>query len=146
MAPLQRKLPSKVADIMTSDVIAVHPEDNMRTIRDGMRAFGLRHIPVVDGDTLVGLLSHRDMLRFADSEYRQTRLEHALDARRTEETFVAQVMTKDVQTVRPETTIADAARKLVRGKFGCLPVTTASGQLVGIVTEHDLLEVLAAEA
>jgi CBS domain-containing protein len=145
MADAHRSIPTKVEDIMTREVISVHPEDNMRTIRDRMRTFGLRHIPVVDGVCVVGLLSHRDMLRFSDSEYRRTRAEQSADARRTEETFVAQVMTTEVETVTPETSIAEAAYKLVRGKFGCLPVTTADGALVGIVTEHDLLKVLAAE-
>lgn len=131
-----------VEDIMTRQVITVSEESNMLAIREGMDAYGLRHVPVVDGDKLVGLLTHRDMLRFADSEYRTSATRQSIGDRRSENTFVASVMTREVQTVRPETTLAEAARILVKHKFGCLPVTTADGTLVGIVTEHDFLKVL----
>lgn len=131
-----------VEQIMSHPVISVREEDNMLTIREGMAAYGLRHIPVVDGQKLVGLLSHRDMLRFADSQYRPNALRKAIDEQRAEATFVGSVMTRDVETVRPDTPIAEAAEKLVRNKFGCLPVTAEDGTLVGIVTEHDFLKVL----
>lgn len=131
-----------VGDIMSRSVISVREEESMRTIREGMQAYGLRHIPVVDGNKLVGLLSHRDMLRFADSQYAGNQIRRALDEQRANETFAASVMTRDVQTVRAETPLAEAARTLIQHKFGCLPVTTEDGTLVGIVTEHDFLKVL----
>lgn len=131
-----------VGDIMTRQVVAVHEEDNMMTIREGMDAFGMRHVPVIDGGKLVGLLSHRDMLRFTDSQYAMSAVRQSLDERRSEVTFVASVMTRDVQTVRPDTPITTAAQMLLKHKYGCLPVTTDDGTLVGIVTEHDFLKVL----
>ncbi len=134
--------PSKVEDIMTRQVVSVREEDNMQAIREGMEAFGLRHIPVVDGGKLVGLLSHRDMLRFADSQYQSNNLRKSVDELRAERTFVASVMTRDVETVRPDTPLAEAAQRLVKHKFGCLPVTSEDGTLVGIVSEHDFLKVL----
>ncbi len=133
---------SKVEDIMTRRVVSVREEDNMQSIREGMEAFGLRHIPVVDGKKLVGLLSHRDMLRFSESQHAPERLRQSIDEQRAERTFVASVMTRDLETVRPDTPIPEAAQRLVKHKFGCLPVTTEDGTLVGIVTEHDFLKVL----
>lgn len=131
-----------VEDIMTRRVVTVREEDNMTAIREGMEAYGLRHVPVVDGAKLVGLLTHRDMLRFADSEHGRGRAQQSIENRRAESTFVATVMTRDIQTVRPETPLAEAAATLVAHKFGCLPVTTSDGTLVGIVTEHDFLKAL----
>jgi CBS domain-containing protein len=58
------------------------------------------------------------------------------------ETFVADVMTRDVRTTRPDMPLADAAEILLKHKFGCLPVTDADGTLIGIVTEHDFLKAM----
>jgi len=132
----------KVQDIMTRQVVTVSEEDNMFAIRDRMEAYGLRHLPVVDGEKLVGLLTHRDMLRFADSQHGVDRIRQSIDDSRSEQAFVAAVMSRDLETVRPETPLDEAVQKLVAHKFGCLPVTTAEGMLVGIVTEHDFLKEL----
>jgi CBS domain-containing protein len=82
------------------------------------------------------------MLRFADSRHGANPLRQSIDDERSAQTFVATVMTRDLQTVRPETPLAEAAQQLVSHKFGCLPVTTSDGTLVGIVTEHDFLKTL----
>jgi CBS domain-containing membrane protein len=132
----------KVEDIMTRRVVFVREEDSMETIRSGMEAYGLRHIPVVEAGKVVGLISHRDVLRLSDHQYHAGRLSHAIDDRRMEETFVADVMTRDVLTVPPDMPLADAAEILLKHRFGCLPVTAADGTLVGIVTEHDCLKAM----
>jgi CBS domain-containing membrane protein len=131
-----------VEDIMTQRVIFVHEEDSMETIRDGMEAYGLRHIPVVEGGKVVGLLSHRDLLRLSDHQFRTSSLSQAIDDKRMNETFVADVMTRDVRTAPPDMPLADAAEILLKHKFGCLPVTNADGTLIGIVTEHDFLKAM----
>jgi len=132
----------KVEDIMTRRVFSVGLEDSMETIRDGMETYGVRHIPVIDSGKVVGLLSRTDVLGFSESQFRSSRVSRALDDTRMEETFVAEVMTRDVRTVRPQTPIADAAELLLKHKFGCLPVTDADGSLVGIVTKHDFVKAL----
>jgi CBS domain-containing protein len=53
-------------------------------------------------------------------------------------TPVSEIMTRDVVTVRPDTTVEDAARILIESGFGCLPVTDEEGILVGIVSKTDL--------
>jgi CBS domain-containing protein len=131
-----------VEDIMTRRVIFVREEDSIQALREGMEAYGLRHIPVLDGDKVVGLLSHRDMLRLADSEFHPTRVSQSLDTQRTQNMFVADVMTRDIQIVPPDMPLAVAAQILLSHKFGCLPVTASDGTLLGIVTEHDFVKVL----
>jgi CBS domain-containing protein len=131
-----------VEDIMTRRVIFVRLEESMEVIRDGMEAYGVRHIPVVEDGKVVGLLTRSDVLGFGASQYRTSRVSRAIDDTRMEETFVAAVMTRDVQTVRPETPLAEAAELLVKHKFGCLPVADADGTLVGIVTRHDFVKAL----
>ncbi len=126
----------RVADIMTTPVITLDEEDNLKSIREGMDRFHLRHLPVVDGEKLVGLVTHRDILRLASAE-----LDPAakLRAPAIEDTFVSSVMTRDPQTCSPDTPVADAARLMYENKFGCLPVVDDDGNLVGIVTENDML-------
>ena len=133
---------NKVEDLMTRRVFSVRLEDSMETIRDGMEAYGVRHIPVVEGNKIVGLLSRTDVLGFSESQFRSSRVSRAIDDTRMEETFVAEVMTRDVRTVRPDMPIADAANLLLKHKIGCLPVTEADGTLVGIVTKHDFVKAL----
>ena len=123
-----------VADIMTRRVIFLREEDNLSRIVEGMEHFGLRHLPVLDGDRLVGMITHRDMLKILSAT-----------ERREETTFVASVMTRDPIAVGPETTIAEAARLLLKARFGCLPVVDANRNVIGIVTEHDFLKILAGE-
>ncbi|MFW5921065.1 MAG: CBS domain-containing protein, partial [Polyangiales bacterium] len=52
-----------VSDIMSRNPITLSEEDNLENIAQGMEEFHLRHLPVVDGHKLVGLVSHRDILR-----------------------------------------------------------------------------------
>lgn len=136
--------PRVVADIMTREVVTLNEEDNLADLAAGMQRYALRHLPVVDGRKLVGLVSHRDLLRLTHSALERAPVAAERDRSLKQQTFVASVMTRNVDTVRPETSIADAARVLLAGKFGCLPVVDDAGGLVGIVTEHDLLRELVA--
>ena len=56
-----------VAEIMTKRVICLHEEDNLEIISQGMERYNLRHLPVISDDKLIGLISHRDLLRLAVS-------------------------------------------------------------------------------
>lgn len=132
-----------VADIMTTQVLTLREEDNLLAPGPEMELFGLRHLPVVDGKRLVGLVSHSDVLRLAMSSLAGDSIHAAVDRAHHAETFVASVMTRDLVVASPDVTVAEAARRLVERKVGCLPVVDAQGHLLGIVTQHDLLEELA---
>ncbi len=132
--------PKLVADIMTRKVVTLFPEQNLEQIDAGMHQFGFRHLPVVDDGKLVGLVTHLDMLRVRVSPLTPVGevRERELEAR----TFVQSIMTTDVQTVPPETPLLEAAKLLHTHKYGCLPVISEDGTLVGIVTAHDFLGLL----
>ena len=131
-----------VADVMTREVRTLHEEDNLSEIGAEMDTFGFRHLPVVDGERLIGLVTQRDLLRWSSSRLDVTAA--ARDRSVQENTFVAAVMNRDVATCAPSTPLAEAARRLVTERIGCLPVVDDEGRLVGIVTEHDLLKELVA--
>jgi CBS domain-containing protein len=133
---------SIVADIMTASPRVLHEEDNLAMAIELMAQSHVRHLPVVDGKRLVGLVSHTDVLRFSLSELRvQSAVGASIERRMEQDTFVAQLMTRNPVSVTPQTPLADAARILRDSKFGCLPVVK-DGELVGIVTETDFFAVL----
>jgi CBS domain-containing protein len=136
-------IPKVVADIMTRKVIYLREEDNLSHIQQGMERFNLRHFPVLDGDRIVGLITHRDILRIA-VEQRMSHIPGTPGAKEPKagEIFVASVMTRDPVTVGPQTPIVEAARLLLKARFGCLPVVDENRNVVGIVTEHDFLDLL----
>lgn len=116
-----------VSDLMSTALITVGPKDSVNRADLEMKLAGIRHFPVVDArNHLVGIVSDRDLLRgFAESDV----------------VSVGAVMTTDVQTVTEDTSAAEAVELLIEHKFGCLPVTGDDGQLVGLVTETDFLQV-----
>jgi len=129
-----------VADIMTRHVVTLNEEDDLVDINENMETLGLRHLPVVDDGRLVGIVSHRDILRVSAGALEPGAAQR--DAIMKERTFVEDVMTRDVVSVSPDASVEEAAQLLLRHKFGCLPVVSPDGKLVGIVTEHDFVRLL----
>jgi len=130
--------PVLVKHVMTSPVISLFAEQSLPIAEDIMRLKHLRHLPVIDDDNrLVGLLSHRDLLRSQISDL--TGLTDAERRARQDSVKVSRIMTRDVWTVGPETLASNAGRLLMDHQFGCLPVIDESEKLIGIVTERDYL-------
>jgi CBS domain-containing protein len=130
-----------VAEIMAKDLIVLEEWENLLDVARDMHRHHLRHLPVVDGKRLIGIVSHRDLLRFTASQLAPGAISREHDRSAGENAFVRNVMTREVQTVSPTTSVGDAARLLVEHRFGCLPVVD-NDELVGMVTEHDLLKLL----
>ncbi|MDQ3369145.1 MAG: CBS domain-containing protein [Myxococcota bacterium] len=127
-----------VKHIMTSPVIGLFAEQTLPLAEDIMSLKHLRHLPVLDdGGRLVGLVSHRDLLRAKVSSL--TGLTASQQRARQEHVHVHELMTRDVWTVGPETLASVAGRTLLDHKFGCLPVIGEDRLVVGIVTERDYL-------
>lgn len=126
-----------VADLMTTDLVVLAEDEEIELVGQLMRYRRVRHLPVVRHGKLVGLVSHRDLLRAWARIYAQRPVveEGAFCAR----VPVHEIMNTEVTTVAPETPAAEAARILLDQRFGCLPVVRANGTLAGIVTEADFL-------
>lgn len=126
-----------VRDVMQPRLVTVTPQ---ATLAEAMRLIGergIRHLPVVAGDRLVGIVSDRDLKRAMASpatSLAQNELTYLL-ARVT----VDEIMTRAVITIGPSFAVEDAARIMVTEKVSALPVTE-EGRLVGIVTETDILD------
>ena len=117
--------------------MVVEPEAPLRTVYRLMTEHRIRHIPVVSADGLVGVISDRDVreaLPSPTTPASATEFAAAMDR-----VAVWEVMAEQVVTVTPRTPVAQAVHLLADRKIGCLPVMDA-GQLVGIVTETDMLQ------
>ena len=132
---------------MTRELHVAEEFENLHTVARDMKRCHCRHLPVIDGvfgegGRLVGLLSHRDLLRFSASPLERYRGRDAREETLKEEAFVGMVMTRDMKTVRPDTPVFEAVQLLLAAKVGCLPVVDDTGVLLGIVSEVDLLQLL----
>ena len=127
----------KVRDLMTEVVLSVHAEDTVEKVYDLMNERGIRHLTVVDADgDLVGIVSHRDLLRHSPIERAEVPVFLMREILR--KTLVEDVMTSEVETAEPDLPLSEAAQVMFENKFGCLPVLESS-KLVGILTESDFV-------
>jgi CBS domain-containing protein len=126
-----------VSEIMQREIATLREDDEMTVADDVMRLGQVRHMPVLSGEKLVGIVSNRDLLAASLT----TALEFGARERRTflRQVDVREVMTRDVVSVGPDMPIAKAARILIERRIGCLPVVKGENQLVGLVTETSLL-------
>jgi CBS domain-containing membrane protein len=129
-----------VSTIMTKNIIKLTISDDLTKAESLFKHYKIRHIPVVSGATIIGMLSYTDLLRisFADAIDDD---EEVVDTTVYNMFTVEQVMAKKLITISPETTIKEAAQILASKEFHALPVCEGS-LLVGIVTTTDLIKYL----
>jgi len=126
-----------VADVMQAPVLTVTPKTTLPQAMRLVQHRGIRHLPVVEDDTLVGIVSDRDLKRAMASpatSLEAHELRYLLDAVTMDE-----IMTRAIITIGRMFPIEEAARLMVKEKVSALPVTE-QGRLIGIVTETDVLE------
>jgi acetoin utilization protein AcuB len=102
-----------------------------------LETWKIRHLPVVEGDRLVGIVSDRDLKKAAPSPFDRDTAEEFV--RFTSAVTVKEVMSKEVVTTSPHCPIEEAAALMFEKRIGALPVVQ-EGRLVGIITETDVLE------
>ncbi|MBT8434999.1 MAG: CBS domain-containing protein [Gammaproteobacteria bacterium] len=126
----EMKAKQKVSDVMTTNLFTVRPEDLVDLATSTMEWRHVRHVPVESAaGELVGLLSTRELLRL-----------NSADAETPDQPIpVSTVMQPDPLTISPDAPLDEAFVRMLETDSGCLLVV-ARGQLLGIVTERDLLE------
>jgi acetoin utilization protein AcuB len=124
-----------VADAMTARPVTVAPDATVATARSAMRRGRFRHLPVVAGADLVGVVAQSDL---EASPGTPPEVAESFGDRP-----LTEVMSTEPVTVWPDEPVEVAARLLVDHAIGCLPVVADEG-VVGILTESDLFSVLVA--
>jgi len=128
----------RVRDIMSTDVVTLTEDETLADAKRCMDRGRIRHLPVLRDRKLVGLVTHRDLLAASFSIFAE--VEPAEQRRIFVRVPVVEAMHRDVITVGPDEPVASAARTLLDNKWGCLPVVDDRGNLLGIVTEADFLQ------
>jgi CBS domain-containing protein len=129
-----------IRNIMKTKVIRISADDTLWTVKEIMDLAHVRHLPVVHQGVLVGVVSQRDLLRASLSNV----MGLPADEQKVflEGVKIGDVMSEEPVWIAPEASIREAARVMAERKIGCLPVVEA-GELIGIVTETDVLHFFA---
>ena len=129
----------QVRDYMTADPQTLDVQGTLLDAVLLLRRAELRHIPITENGRLAGILTDRDVNRYAPSIL--TPLSPQEYNRVFEETSIAKVMTRNPMSISPDVPLADAVDMLFRNRLGCLPVLEED-RLVGIITVSDMLRAL----
>lgn len=129
-----------ISEIMTTKVVTLNSSDSLETAEHLFKKHHIRHIPVVNGDVVIGMLSYTDLLRisFADAVDED---EGSVDTIVYNLFTIEQVMAKNLVSVTSGATIKSVAEILSKKEFHALPVID-NDKLVGIVTTTDLINYL----
>jgi acetoin utilization protein AcuB len=128
-------------DLMTSDPLTVTPQASIAEVWDLMREVDVRHLPVVEADALVGMVSDRDLARVDIA--RLLRAEGAGAVRDELATPIVRVMSSDVIAVTPDTEIGEVIGLLIDHKIGAVPVVEEeTREVLGIISYVDVLRAL----
>ncbi|MCB0280896.1 MAG: CBS domain-containing protein, partial [Calditrichaeota bacterium] len=96
------------------------------------------HLPVVDGEQLIGIISTTDLMNLNIPDYGHDLIDKVIDRKFKLVEFIK----TDLATIDAETTIKDALLILLSSDFHSLPVTDTSNRLLGMLTTKDMLKLL----
>jgi acetoin utilization protein AcuB len=129
----------KVSKYMTQKLITAEPEMTVRQAFQLMQAYRVRHIPVVENDRLVGIISDRDLRR---PKWAETLEDWQSYYRIDDNLHVSDVMTRNPETVRAGDPILKAVQIFRERRYGAVPVLNKDEELAGILSAQDLLGAL----
>jgi acetoin utilization protein AcuB len=128
-----------VREFMTTKVTCLQDTD---TLLDASMLFlrsQFRHIPVVQGKQVVGIITERDVKQFVPTHLRRITPDEYNQLLET--TPLSKVMTRDPITIMPDQSMFEAATILHNKRVGCLPVVE-NNELVGVISTTDMLRLL----
>ncbi len=143
-----------VANIMTVDVVSVEPGTEVTQVAQLMVTHGVSGIPVVEAGRIVGIVTERDIVAqemevdvpaygtFLDAVFKLPWDKSDEELRRVLATTAGELMSTDVVSVLPSTTVREAAGLMYKRRLNPLPVVDANGTLVGIVSRSDIVRLL----
>jgi CBS domain-containing protein len=132
--------PLTAADAMTEPAVSVSPTDSLLDAAKLMVDHQVRHLPVVEGDEVVGMLSDRDIRTVAGDPVRYVESREGDGAHLLS---VRDAMAPTALTIHANRPLRDLAHELADEKIGALPVVDTDGKLLGIVSYVDALRALA---
>jgi acetoin utilization protein AcuB len=133
---------TSLGGVMTTRLVTVELDDPLEVVKRIFDSVKFHHLLVVDtGKKLCGVISDRDLLR-ALSPYIGTASENARDTA-TLNKRVHQIMSRQLVTLPPEATVAEAVKVFLEHRVSCIPVVGPGFKAVGIVSWRDILKSMA---
>ena len=128
-----------ITHIMSKNLLTVHPGQNLYEVKNLFDEHSIRHVPVVSGKDIIGILSLTDLMRVTYGISKE-------DIERNQAVYqsvqVEQAMTPNPEVVQESASIRDVAELLVEKGFHAVPVINEAGALAGLVTTTDLIRYL----
>lgn len=133
----------QVKDIMASNVVCISHKASLKDAHELMKTRNVRHLPVISESdkTLVGVLTHKKMISTVITlveKYGQGALE-----RKERGQLVENLMETDFQKLAQDEPLEIVVEYFIENKLGCLPVVSAEGTVLGIVTSSDFVKLCA---
>lgn len=126
----------KVKDVMVKEMATLDVNDELSLANDIMRLGRVRHLPVVDGARLLGIISERDLFRSSLAQALGSGGQTSRELMKT--VRIKDLMVRELVTISPEMDLLQAVKIMVDKKIGCLPVVDHD-RLVGLITETDIM-------
>ncbi|WP_086312251.1 acetoin utilization protein AcuB [Enterococcus sp. 7F3_DIV0205] len=127
-----------VSDFMTKNLIVAQPEMKIFDAVDLMKKNNIHRLPVVNGEQVIGLITEGTIQSAMPSK--ATSLSVYEVNYLLNKTTVADIMVKNVQTIKPEASLEDGIFKMRQNNIGVLPVVNGDETLVGIITNNDIFD------
>jgi len=132
-----------VSTLMSNELISVQQEDTIKTVEQLFKQHRIHHLPVVEDDKLVGIVSKSDFLFFKRGFNDET-TDNRIDEFRMKTRKVKDIMTKGIARLEPTDRIAVAVEVFKENLFHAIPVVD-NGKLVGMITTFDIIKKLSEE-
>ncbi len=126
-----------ISHIMTKSVVTVNQNDDLRKVVEKLKSNSIRHIPVVNGKVVVGIISRTDVNRLTFGALFDG--QEGVDEAILDMLSISQVMTSKPKTLPSDAIIKDLAEVFAKEDFHALPVVD-NGELKGIVTTTDVIK------
>lgn len=130
-----------VTSIMQKNIITLQPNDTIKKAEDIFKAHKIHHIPIIENEMLIGMLSKSDFLFFKRG-FNQDRTEEKWDLFRLKSHQVSEIMTTKLAKLEPTDKINVAIEVFKENLFHALPVVE-DNRIVGIITTYDIIKHLA---
>lgn len=128
-----------IGEIMTENPASAPATATVADVVARLYELDVRHLPIVDGSQLVGIISDRDVRNVMVTSVDEAEV---AAIRSKLEQPIAELMAADVVTVTPETDVSEAIDLMLDERIGAIPVVSADGELAGIVSYVDILRAL----
>lgn len=131
---------TKVGQVMTTQLVTLSPNDTMDKAQDIFRKRNIHHIPIVQNNKVLGIISKTDYLKILHGfTLFKTQKSELYNNAILRSLLTSEVMTKQVATLHPDDTVEVAAGFFKENLFHALPIVDEEGDLVGIITTYDLI-------